>query len=835
MTDPDFQRMMSLFDRACRLDPDRRAEFLERECGSDAPLRRRVEELLAHDDGDSDSFVGAGVKILAGQVDGMDRAFDLPEGTQIDRYRLIRRIGAGGMGTVYEAEQDQPKRRVALKIISPLLVSAKTRRRFELEAQVLARLQHPGIAQVFDAGTAGPDQGRVPFFAMELIDGVPLTEFVESRDLSVRQRLDLLVEICHAVEHAHQQGVIHRDLKPGNILVTPSGRPKVLDFGIARLTEAAGDRSTILTDAGQVVGTLPYMSPEHVGGMASEVDTRSDVYALGVLAFELLTGRRPFETRGRSLAEVAKQIETTEPPRLGTTSRLYRGDLETIIGKALEKDKARRYQSVADLRGDIQRYLCHEPILARAPSTFYQLRKFAARNRAVVAGGTLALIALAAGAAAATWQAYEATVERSRAQREARIASAVNEFLNRDLLAQADPDNEPDRNISLRAVVDRAAAKAGERFADDPTVEAAVRTTLAETYKGLGEYAEALTHARRAWEIYGAGSGNERDVVDAMTKVASLEKASGNEVEAETHFRNAMSKAVAAYGEDDELALTAMNNLALLLDDQGKFAEAAELLEKVLARRSVTLGDENPKTMDTMNNLAMVYEGMERFDEAQRLHVRELETCKRVMGPEHPDTLISMHNLGVLYGNRGDLRKAEPLFREVIEIRKRVLGPDHPLTLLTMDSLVTVLYGMNRFEEAEPMILDIVDRSERALGTEHPQTVLSRSRLAYVYFSMNRLDDAERAARESFELRRRISGAEHPDTALIGSVLCRILLKQGDYAGAEGMGRTSYDVLAGTFGPEHSRTRDTARLLEQVLERLGRPEEAAQWRARAGG
>jgi len=343
-----------------------------------------------------DTLPGQPVPVRAGRPDVL-----------IAGYRILRVIGEGGMGTVYEAEQERPRRIVALKMIKPGLATAALLKRFEQEAHALGRLRHPGIAQIYEAGMADAGHGPQPYLAMEFVTGRPLDQYVTERNPGVRERLDLVARICDAVHHAHQKGIIHRDLKPGNILVEDSGQPRVLDFGLARVTDS-DIQATMQTDVGQIVGTLPYMSPEQVLGDPLALDTRSDVYALGVLLYLVLAGRLPYDLRKAHLAECIRVIREVDPSPLGTVSRVFRGDVETIAARALEKEKERRYQSAAELASDVRRHLADEPIVARPPSAAYQLGKFARRNRTLVAGAAATVLALVAGIGASSWQAVRA-------------------------------------------------------------------------------------------------------------------------------------------------------------------------------------------------------------------------------------------------------------------------------------------------------------------------------------------------------------------------------------------------------------------------------------------
>jgi WD40 repeat protein/predicted Ser/Thr protein kinase len=429
VSEPPGDRVQNLFDQAVMLPAQQRAAFLEAACAGDAVLRTEVESLLACDadfpDGAGDEDVLQSPLL---RVPALTMAAPGPEpgewppgpSPRVGHYRIVGRIGEGGMGAVYEAEQDNPRRPVALKVIRPGLLAPALLKRFAREAQILGRLHHPGIAQIYEAGLA--EDGR-PFFAMEYIRGLPLTESARLRGLTAPARLELLARVCDAVQHAHDQGIIHRDLKPGNILVDETGQPKVLDFGLARVTDADVQTSVARTLAGQLLGTLGYMSPEQVSGNPAAVDQRSDVYALGVILFELLAGRLPYHLDGLPLHEAARVIREHEPSRLGSVISAFRGDVETIVGKALEKDKARRYISAGELAADIRRHLNNEPIRARPPSALYQLRKFARRHKALVAGVLSVFVALLAGTVVSLLFAWRAEHNAQRAAEKEQVAN----------------------------------------------------------------------------------------------------------------------------------------------------------------------------------------------------------------------------------------------------------------------------------------------------------------------------------------------------------------------------------------------------------------------------
>ncbi|MCZ6697661.1 MAG: serine/threonine-protein kinase, partial [Planctomycetota bacterium] len=422
MSENRYQRVSELFQQAVECAEDKRAAFLDQACAGDVDLRAEVESLLACDSPEPRNAAQSipGIALDALRDAFADEAVDMDDDAlppKIGRYRPIRLIARGGMGIVYEAEQDQPHRRVALKILASHAVSGQMLRRFRQEAEILGRLKHPGIAQIFDMGRLDRKEGGQAYLVMELVDGRPLTTYAAAADLDTRQRLELFASICDAIHHAHQKGIIHRDLKPDNILITPDGSPKILDFGIARVTNADLKVTTIQTHAGQLMGTITYMSPEQVSCNLEELDVRSDIYALGVVLFELLAGRLPHDLIGRSIPDIVRVIQEVEPQRLSSINTVFRGDVDVIVAKALEKDASRRYASAAEMAADIRRHLKDEPITAHPPSSMYQLQKFTRRNRGLVLGVAVIFVLLVSGIIATSRQAAVASRQRERAER----------------------------------------------------------------------------------------------------------------------------------------------------------------------------------------------------------------------------------------------------------------------------------------------------------------------------------------------------------------------------------------------------------------------------------
>jgi len=842
------RQIEEVYRAARRQEPGHVRVFLVEACGADEELRIEVEALLNQPL--CEAVTGSPDEALSvAQLDGVFAAAPARfQPSNLGNYRILRLLGEGGMGAVYEAEQEHPRRVVALKVIKPGLVSPELLRRFEHEVRALGRLQHPGIAQIYEAGTADSGFGPQPYFAMEFIRGRPLLEYAGQQQLKTRERLELMMRICEAVHHAHQRGLIHRDLKPGNILVDETGQPKILDFGVARATDIDAG-ATRQTDLGQLVGTLAYMSPEQALGDPLELDTRSDVYALGVILYELLAERMPYRI-GQRLHEVVQAIKEEEPAPLSSINRIYRGDVETIVAKALEKDKTRRYASVADLGADIQRHLRDEPIVARPASTVYQLQKFARRRRGLVTGAVAVLVVLVAGIVVSTWQAARATQERNRAvaekvraDTESATAKAVNDFLQNDLLAQASanvqagPGTKPDPDLKVRTALDRAAARMQGRFDKQPLVEASIRQTIGLTYLDLGLRAEAQREIERAVALRRSVLGESHpDTLTSMSNLAELHRIRGSLSQAETLFSKILETRRALLGRVHPDTLDSMDNMAATYIDEGKYAQAGlvlaeavdgrrrllgeehastlnsihrmaavhyrqgdyemaeALLSKVLEVQRRTFGEEHPDTLFTADDLAIVYGRLGKYREADSLLTEVLEKRRRVLGEEHPDTLLAMSDLGLVYREEGKYAQAEPLLTKAVEGRRRVLGEDHPQTLSSMNHLADLYLDQGKYLQAEALYRRVVESRSRLLGTEHPASLTAMNGLADLYSRQNKYTEAEALYARILETRRRVLGVEHPDTANVLASLGNVLLREHRYAEAEPLLREALGI-----------------------------------------
>ena len=711
------------------------------------------------------------------------------------------------MGVVYEAEQEQPRRSVALKVIRTAFATPELLRRFELESEALARLHHPGIAQVYEAGTANTGFGPQPFFAMELISrGQPLTTYANSRQLNVRQRLELMAGVCDAVHHAHQRGIIHRDLKPGNILVDESGQPKILDFGVARITD--GDaQATRHTDSGQVIGTLGYMSPEQALADPHELDTRSDVYSLGVILYELLAGQLPYEISGRPFHEALQAIRVQDPASLSSINRIYRGDIETIVGKALEKEKTRRYPSASGLASDIRRYLNNEPVTARPPSASYQLQKFARRHKAFVAGLAAVFAVLILGIVVSTLQAQRARraeqaaiEERNRAVAAEATATAISEFLQNDVLAQASannqasPDIKPDPDLKVRTALDRAAERIQGKFDKQPLVEASIRETVATAYHDLGLFPQAEQHLARAFDLRRKTLGDDAQItLGTMSSLAETYLAQGKLALAEPLLLQAVSGLSRVVGNEHQDTLDAKQNLAEVFNQQGNYDKSTEMLTEILEVQRRTLGEESPITINTMNSVAVMYTVQGKYQPAEELRTKVLELQERVLGSEHPRTLMGMNNLGALLLRQGKLAQSEALYVRLLDSQRRVLGENHPSTLTSMSNLTIVYRAQSKYAEAERIAIRTLDVRTRVLGAEHPDTLTSLNNLASVYRDEKKYSDAVPLYAKLAPSMLRVLGETHPNALLTLANLADIYELDGRHVQAETVAR---DALA---------------------------------------
>ncbi len=707
----------------------------------------------------------------------------------IGPYNLLKTLGEGGMGQVWLAEQTAPVRRlVALKLIKGGMYDQSVIQRFDSERQSLAIMDHPAIAKVFDAGTSNGQ----PYFVMEYVPGVPVTEFCDQKRLTPRERLKLFIKICGGVQHAHQKAVIHRDLKPSNILISDrDGKPAphIIDFGIAKATTPGADQ-TLLTQVGSFVGTPGYMSPEQADSNVKDIDTRADVYALGVILYEMLTGCLPFDVKnwvGKPLHEVLRQIREDDPPRPSVKLKaqiadsaeaaaarrieprqlvnLISGDLDWITMKALEKDRARRYDSPNALAADIQRYLDDEPVLASPPSVMYRTQKFVRRHRIAVLGAATVGVMLIVLAVSMTVQAIRIAHERDRANREAAAAKSVSDFLI-GLFNVSDPREARGNTITAREILDKGSKQIETSLGAQPEVQARLMTTIGTVYQQLGLYGPAQTLFEKALDTRKRVLGPKNpDTLTSMDDLASTLRREGQFVESEKMLRQTLESQRLVIGPENPATLSTMVDLATTLGEQGRRIEQEKLLRQALEAQRRVLGPENSDTLKSMNDLADTLGAEGNFSAAEELLQQTLEIERRVLGVDHPDTLRTMFNLAADLGFDGHLADAEKLQRETLESRRRVLGVGHADTLASMDNLAEILQGEHRYAEAEALRRESLEAERRVLGPEHSWTLFSMSGLANTLSVEGRYAEADQLLRETLEVQRRTLGPDHPDTA----------------------------------------------------------------------
>jgi eukaryotic-like serine/threonine-protein kinase len=753
-------------------------------------------------------------------------------------YRLIELIGSGGMGEVWLAEQMQPvQRRVALKLIKAGMDTREVVARFQSERRALALMDHPTIAKVFDAGSTSLGH---PYFAMEYITGVPITDYCDQHKMTVRQRLELFCEVCEGVQHAHQKAIIHRDLKPSNILVREvDGKPlpRIIDFGIAKAVLSEPTSENQFTRTGAILGTPAYMSPEQAGSAGVDVDTRTDVYSLGVVLYELLVGVRPFDLHHLASDEMLRRLREMEAPRLSTKlrtlddrsvaaqsrscdlpalARELRGDLDAITLKALEKERSRRYRSPSDLAADIRRYLRNEAVHAVAPSMVYRTRKFMRRYRAgLLIACTFVLILLVA--------AIVSIRQSIRADREAAVTQAVNDFLRNDLLAQAGTraqwgrGGKIDPDLKVRAALDRAAARIAGRFDRRPDVEASIRDTIGQTYMDLGLAHEAQEQFAKALVLHRSSFGADNPTtLKTESYLAEAAYSQGHYPEAERLIGEVLNSQRRVLGSAHPDTLRSMYDLALSVREQGKYQRAEPLLNEALQATRRVFGPEDVHTLDCMDKLAGVYFLEGKYRQAEILGTQVLEMRRRVLGPEHPDTTGSLNLLANVYAAEGRFADAEAADRQIWDIRRRTLGPEHGLTLGAPNNLAEVFALEGKYAQAEALDRQLLQIRSRLYGPEVSDTLLSMGSLARDYGLQGKFSEAEVLFRKTIETERRILGSESWVTLGTLSDASLMYQKEGKYGIAQDY---VAEVLASSrrnLGSDNPITMDAAAALASV-------------------
>ncbi len=826
--------------------------------------------------------------MLAGMGDdhptiSVDSGADGPKGEpgRIGPYRLLEVVGEGGFGVVWLAEQVEPvRRRVALKVIKPGMETAQVVARFEAERQALAVMDHACIAKVFDGGTSpvdSPGHGR-PYFVMELVRGLPITRHCEQHELALDERLELMIRVCEAVQHAHQKGVIHRDLKPSNILIEyedDAATPKVIDFGVAKALHARLTERTLYTEQGQLIGTPEYMSPEQAEMSGQDVDTRSDVYSLGVILYQLLTGELPFDSemlRSAGFAGVQKILRETNPPRpstrtsgdttvrlssedapSGTRRRLdsreltrrLRGELDWIAMKCLEKDRSRRYESPGALATDLRRYLDNEPVLAGPPSTSYRLRKFASRHKAMFASAAAVLVALVLGLGATSYGFWNASLERERAEEAERMAigerdaasaaraeaeasaasaEAVTDFFE-DMLAGVRPEAQG-KDVTVADMLERAASSVGDRFGDRPRIESRIRTTIGQSYVALGRYDEAVAHLERSLELAERELGREnRAVAHTTHELAEAVYRSGDYPRARELEERALGVRERLLGEEHNEVADSHNTLGAICWRTGDYDGAEEHLRKAMDIRRALWGDEHPAVAASWSNLMAINMSLHRYDDAFEAGSKGLEIQTRVFGPDNARTLNTRHGLATVAMARGDFDYAAREFKAVHATREQKLGADHPETLSSMEMLGSAYKELGRYDEAEPLIRNSLETRVSTLGADHPSTLTSRRSLASLLSQMERHDESISLYEESLASLERTLGPTNPSTLNCLRAMADACERAGDHERAYACFTRALDATRSASGPDDPRVGDVLLERGSFLRRADRLDE----------
>jgi len=821
-----WSRTWEIFFSALELPPAARGAFVIDACGSDAAMRREVEQLLAAHERQPEFLEHASPlvsQLLSQPGTGEDVA-----GTQIDRYRIVREIGAGGMGSVYEAEQLAPVRRpVALKLIKLGMDTREVVARFEAERQALALMAHGNIARVFDAGATS--DGR-PYFVMELVNGVPLTQFCDDERLAVRERLELFIAVCEGVQHAHQKGVIHRDLKPSNVLVAKEGQasvPKIIDFGIAKAIRQPLTDRTVYTQLGSLMGTPAYMSPEQFHPDGADVDTRTDVYALAVLLHELLAGVVPFDDealRRHGYAEMQRIIRDSEPLRPSTRlqrldrertaaiarlrrasarelHRLLAGDLDWIVLKGLGKERDRRYASPGELAEDLRRHLRQQPVLAGPPTATYRARKFVQRHRvgvAITAAVGLLLVGFAVTMAVQSLRLQRALtlVDQQRAR-----AEQVSTFLV-DLLREPDPTQARGEDITVREVLDAGARKISTALDRQPEVKARLLLTMGSVYRELGNYERAGTLANDALAITRARPLSDSLLHGSVLNLLGETRHDEGEFEeAEKSYGEAL-QALEGHGVTAELG-GVLSNLMVVTQDRGELAASEAFGRRALDVLTRARGVDPTDLASAQQAFGRTLLQLGRLQEAEPYYRGALALFRRSYPPDDPRLAVSLNHLSSLLNRKGEYLAGVQALQEALTIYRKVLGEDHSYTGSTYANLSRQLHGAGQYEASEKAGAAALAIFERTVGATHPSGVTARQNRAVALLALGRYAQAQGEFEKVLEQDRREFGDEHLNVARTLDWLGITLRSQGQLPQAEALQRRSLAVRRQVLGDEH--------------------------------
>ena len=803
-----WQRLQELFDGAMQVPGEQRGQWLAEACPDDSELRSHAESLILHEAqasrfGDAISDAALVYSVLS----------EPAPGERLGPYRILRLLGRGGMGAVFQAERDDEQFRmtVAIKLVRPNLLTPEMLARFKTERQILASLDHPNIAHLLDGGTTA---NGTPYVVIEYIDGEPITDYSRRHDLSIRERIRLFRKVCSAVHYAHQSLIVHRDLKPGNILVTKDAEPKLLDFGIAKLLDAAASSQT------QTVARLmtpDYASPEQVRG--EPVTTATDVYALGVLLYELLTGQLPYKPATSDLYSIEQAICTAEPARPSATRRELRGDLENILMMALRKEAARRYSSAEQFSEDLRRFMDGYPVLARQDTWSYRTAKFVRRNKAGVVATAAVVLLIVAFAITMAVQANRIARERDAANLERQKSEQVAAFLA-DLFSRADPSRSKGAAITAREILDSGAQRVETELAGQPQVEATMMTQIGNVYQSLGLYDSARTILEKALAIRKRALGERNpDVAASLQNLATVLRDLGDYDKALTYAQESLAMRRQLLGNHSKDLIPSLNTVAILLEDKADYRGSEKLHREAVALLRSQEPD-LPRLAASLNNLAGVLGREGRDAEALPLYKEALELRRKTLGNEHPATMQTLNNLGVYYIDHRDYASAEKAMREVLSVRLKLLGPDHPDVAKAMTNLSVALTREMQFDESITLLNRALDIFRRRLGEKHVNVAYVLDALAEVYYRKHNYETADPIYRRSWQMFRSQFGDQHPEVALSSYNLAGNLEAWGKYDAAEQFVRKAERIYRDSIGADSQhRLRALVRLADVLRDK----------------
>ena len=794
-------RSHQMLVRAMEREPGQRRDFVRDACAGDHELLERVLKLLDAADR-ATSFLDTPALGL-GSGPGSP-SIPLPAPDAVGSYLVVGVLGSGGMATVYEAIQEDPERRVALKVLHRGVEDGHAYERFRFETGALARLKHPNIATIYEAGAAplgGPAPS--PFFAMELVESAePITRYVIDRDLPMRERVRLFIAVCDAVHHGHQHGVIHRDIKPANVLVGGDGQPKVIDFGIAMAAGRDGQAVTTGLDRGQLIGTLTAMSPEQCETNGDDIDTRSDVYSLGVLLYEMVAGRPPHDFGEMGVPQAIRTIVEVDPPAPSTHNPAAKGDLDAIIGKAIRRDRRERYPGAASLAADLRRWLEHKPVEARPAGLPLVMRRFARRSPALSGAIAAAVLLLLAGVVVTSVLAVEANKARKQAEARERSLERVVQY-QESLLATIDVAAIGDR---MREGLVEAVGAGGEdekaRFA--VTIGNVNFTSLA--LRAIDDAVLSPSHAAINEQFADDPELRARLLLRLGVSMYSL----GLPASTEPVLRESLRIGREHHGDDHEQTLRSLNGLGLTLNALGRYEEAKEVMTEGYERSKRVLGPDALTTIRLGESLGLVHRALGELDAAQSVWRATYETRKRIQGEEHDETLSTLHNLAVLLATRGELEQAARDFTVLLDLRRRRFGADSPDVISPMLNLAIILRNRGEQDRAGVLLAEAHEIAKRQLGDSHPRTLRVRMTLAEAAVSAGDSDTARELTQSALGAFRNSLGETHPETLLARRLLAQLALDPDE----------ARSVIAGfesSVGALHTLTLETRLILAQML------------------